>query len=129
MLLPVGVIGVAAVLAGCQEPKPVSMETETPSYRVQLDLDGASLGKRTATIEITDSDRNPVDAEHVAVSALMSEMDMTGPSVVAEEIEPGRFEAKGELFTMLGEWNLAVRVEGGSADPDEQAMFTVEAVP
>jgi hypothetical protein len=54
---------------------------------------------------------------------------MTGPSVVAEEIEPGRFEAKGELFTMLGEWNLAVRVEGGSADPDEQAMFTVEAVP
>jgi YtkA-like len=105
------------------------MDTETPSYRVQLDLDGASLGNRTATIEITDSDRNPVDAEHVVVSALMSEMDMTGPSVVAEEIEPGRFEAKGELFTMLGEWNLAVRVEGGSAEPDEQAMFTVEAVP
>ena len=54
---------------------------------------------------------------------------MSGPSIVADEVGTGRYEAKGEFFTMLGEWRLAVRIEGGGTTSDEQAVFTVEAVP
>ena len=48
-------------------------------------------------------------------------------TLVADEIEPGRYQATGELFTMLGEWTLTVRVE--SAGADDEATFTIEADP
>ena len=129
LLPPAATVALVAIAAACQEPEPLSLESETQSYRVQLDLDGASLGRRTATIEVTDANRRPVAAEHVVVSAIMADMDMTGPSVVADEVRTGRYEAKGEFFTMLGEWTLAVRIDGGDTTSDEQAVFTLDAVP
>ena len=55
--------------------------------------------------------------------------DRPPPQAIADEIETGRFEAEGEFFTMLGKWTLAVRIEGGGATSDEQAVFTLEAIP
>jgi hypothetical protein len=129
VLLPAAAIVLALVATACQGPKPVSMEAETSSYHVQLDLDAASLGHRTATIEITDDEHNPVSADQVVLSAAMQHMDMTGPSIVAEEIEAGRFEAEGELFEMLGDWTLTVRIDAPGSKADEQAQFTVDAKP
>jgi hypothetical protein len=129
VLLPAAAIVLALVATACQEPEPLSLQAETPSYRVAVDLDGASLGRRTARIEITDHDRNPVSADQVEVSTAMDAMDMTGPSLVAEEIEAGRFAAEGELFEMLGEWTLTVRIDAPGGEPSEQAQFTIDAKP
>ena len=129
LLPPAATVALVAITAACQEPEPLSLESETQSYRVQLDLDGSSLGNRSATIEITDSSRNPVDVEQVVLSEVMDEMDMSGPSVIARRVGDGRYEAEGEVFTMLGDWTVTVRVEGPGSQPAEQAQFTVEAVP
>ena len=63
------------------------------------------------------------------LSAVMDEMDMSGPSVIARRVGDGRYEAEGEVFTMLGDWTVTVRIEGPGSQPAEQAQFTVEAVP
>ena len=54
---------------------------------------------------------------------------MSGPSVIARRVGDGRYEAEGEVFTMLGDWTVTVRIEGPGSQPAEQAQFTVEAVP
>ncbi|HEU0041754.1 MAG TPA: FixH family protein [Jiangellaceae bacterium] len=121
------VIAVVAFVAACSQPPPQSLQADTPSYHVQLDLDAASLGRRTATIEVTDARGDPVDADQVVVTPVMAEMGMTRPALVADEVEPGRYRATGELFSMLGEWTLTVRIE--SAGADDEATFTVKADP
>ena len=56
-------------------------------------------------------------------------MDMSATSMVARQVDDGRYEVDGELFTMLGEWTLTVRIAGTGSEPAEQAQFTVEAKP
>ena len=127
-LLPVLAVFFAVVFAGaCSQPAPRSLRADTASYHVRLDLDAASLGRRTATIEITDSRGDPVDASQVVVTPVMARMGMTRPALVADELEPGRYRATGELFSMLGEWTLSVRVE--SAGAHDVATFKVDADP
>jgi YtkA-like len=126
--LPALAVIVAVAFAGaCSQPQPQSLQADTASYHVQLDLDAASLGRRTATIEVTDARGDPVDADQVVVTPVMAEMGMTRPALVADEVEPGRYRATGELFSMLGEWTLTVRIE--SAGADDEATFTVKADP
>ena len=125
-LLPALAVFFAVVFAGaCSHPAPRSLRADTASYHVRLDLDAASLGRRTATIEITDSRGDPVDASQVVVTPVMARMGMTRPALVADELEPGRYRATGELFSMLGEWRLTVRVEKAGAG--DEATFTVKA--
>jgi hypothetical protein len=123
--------GVAAVIlvgAG-RAPKPVSLHADTGEYHVFLDLDGASLGRRTATIEVVSEDGRPVAPADIDIRASMQTMRMTTPQLPARQIAPGRYEASGELFTMLGDWMVIVRIsEPGSKSPQE-AVFTVTAVP
>lgn len=129
LLLPPVVTALLLAAAGaCSQSSPVSTEADTANYHVQLDLDSASLGRRTATIEVTGAGGQPVDARRVVLSTAMPDMGMDGPTVVADELEPGRYEARGDLFTMLGESTLTVRIEASGAD-EETATFTVEAEP
>jgi hypothetical protein len=119
----------ALVLFGAQlAPKPITLSAQTAAYDIRLGLDGATLGRRVVTVEVGDSAAQPVAAQ-VELHASMPEMGMVGPAVLAEQIAPGRYEASGELFTMLGDWTITVRVtEPGSASPQE-AVFTVTVVP
>jgi hypothetical protein len=122
------VLALVLAAGACSQPSPVSLQAKTASYDVELDLDGASLGRRSASIEVTASgSREPDEIEQVTVSTVMADMNMPAASLVADEIEPGRYEARDELFTMLGDWTLTVRIEGTGFD--EEAQFTVEAVP
>jgi len=77
LLLPLATIVAVALAGACTQPQPQSLQADTPSYHVQLDLDAASLGQRTATIEITDTRGDPVDAEQVVVTPTMADMGMT----------------------------------------------------
>src|SRR5262245_48779153 len=123
-LLPALAVIMAVAFAGaCSQPPPQSLQADTPSYHVELDLDAASLGRRTATIEVTDARGDPVDADEIVLTPVMAEMGMTRPALVADEIEPGRYRATGELFSMLGEWILNVRIDHDAAD--DASSFTI----
>jgi len=124
------ILGIGAlVLVGAQlAPKPITLQGETAAYHVRLDLDAATLGRRVVTVEVADAADQAVAAQ-VDLHTSMPEMRMVGPAVRMEQTGPGRYEASGDLFTMLGDWTVTVRVsEPGSASPQE-AVFTVTVVP
>ncbi|GIH03887.1 hypothetical protein Rhe02_19540 [Rhizocola hellebori] len=110
------------MLTACQAPPPVSLDEKTASYSVSLQLDGATLGQRTATIELSGP-----EPSQVVLSPAMRQMGMTGPEALATKVDEGRYEARGEFFSMLGGWEIAVRIDGPSGQ--EVATFDVEVVP
>jgi len=117
---------VALMATACQAPPPATIvqEGHTSTYTVKLELDGTSLGQRAATIRLSGAAPEP---ERVAIVSSMPGMDMPGATVTAQHVSQYRYEAHGELFTMLGKWRIEVRLT--IAGTDEAAIFDVTAVP
>jgi hypothetical protein len=72
---------------------------------VTVSLDRASTGAVAAEVEV------PADVAAVSLSATMPQMGHMTPETVAEQQQPGRFRATGELFPMAGLWELTVRAD------------------
>jgi hypothetical protein len=87
-------------------------------------LDGLGFGQRTATIEVRDKSGQPVTADQVVLTPVMQTMGMAAPEIVAQAIAPGRYQAQGEFFSMLGQWEVDVRVNAGGAE--DVARFVVQ---
>jgi hypothetical protein len=124
----------AAVIAGIlvspgRDPVPASLRAETADYHVRLDLDGTSLGRRTATIEVLTKGGRPVDNATIDLRTAMPTMRMTGAQLRAPQTAPGRYEAAGDLFTMLGDWTVIVRISEPGVGSAQEAAFPVRAVP
>ena len=109
-------------LAGCGGSG-ITETSRTEHYNVQLSLDGAGFGERTATIDVSDLSGKPVSADQVVLSSVMQQMGMASPEVTAQPVAPGRYQARGEFFSMVGEWNVAVRVSAGGTV--ETASFKI----
>ena len=114
-------------LAACGTMSPVAMRGQTDHYVIQLDLDHTGLGPRTAIITVTTPQNQPVADGTVTLLPSMQEMGMFSDAISAQPIAPGRYQAQGELFSMLGNWELGVRVN--SAAGEESTNFMVKATP
>jgi hypothetical protein len=97
------IVVVLIVLAACGGSG-ITKTTETERYTVRLLLDGTGFGQRTAMIELSHASGQPGVADEVVVSPVMEEMGMAAPEVPAQQVAPRRYEARGEFFSMLGEW-------------------------
>jgi hypothetical protein len=115
-------IGLLVLLAACGGSG-ITQTTRTDHYNVQLSLDGAGFDERTATIEITDLAGQPVTADQVVLSPTMKSMGMASPEAPAQMVQPGRYQARSAFFSMLGEWDVDVRVSAGGAE--EVASFKI----
>jgi hypothetical protein len=102
----------------------ITQTKQTEHYKVQLTLDGTGFGERTATIEVSDLAGQPVTADQVVLSPIMEVMGMASPEQIAQPLAPGRYQAKGEFFSMIGEWDVDVRVTAGGAE--ETARFKAQ---
>ncbi len=102
----------------------ITETTQTQRYTVQMALDGLGFGQRTATIEVRDKSGQPVTADQVVLTPVMQTMGMAAPEIVAQAIAPGRYQAQGEFFSMLGQWEVDVRVNAGGAE--DVARFVVQ---
>lgn len=112
----------AALLAACGGDGN-AQATQTEHYKVQLSIDGQGFGERTATIEVRDLAGQPVSADQVVLVPIMETMGMAAQETFAQPIAPGRYQARGAFFSMLGEWEVDVRVRAGGAE--EVARFKV----
>jgi hypothetical protein len=115
----------ATILAACGVAG-ITQTSQTQRYAVQLTLDSLRFGQRTAMIEVRDSGGQPVAADQVVLSPVMQQMGMASPEVVAQPVAPGRYQAQGEFFSMLGQWEVDVRVSAGGAE--DVARSVVPAV-
>lgn len=113
-----------AFLTGCAA-NGITQTSKTAHYTVQLALDGTGFGQRTAMIMVTDTAGQPVVANEVVLVPVMESMGMAAPEVIAQPTDPGDYQAKGEFFSMIGEWQLDVRVNVGGNE--EVARFTIQA--
>ena len=103
----------------------ITQTSKTAHYTVQLVLDGTGFGERTAMIMVADTAGQPVVANEVVLTPVMESMGMVAPETIAQPTDPGDYQAKGEFFSMIGEWQLDVRVTVGGNE--EVARFTVQA--
>ncbi|TMR17485.1 hypothetical protein ETD86_23435 [Nonomuraea turkmeniaca] len=99
--------GIAWILGGGTGTGPVELSARGAHYAVTVALE-PSTGPVEARVEV-----DPAPAE-VSLFAVMPHMGHTTPEIVAAPDGPGRYVARGELFTMTGAWEIAVRVRGPS---------------
>jgi hypothetical protein len=116
----------ALVLMGCGASSS-TQTVQTEHYQVQLTLDGTGFGERTATIEVRDRAGEPVVADQVVIAPVMRQMGMASPEVTAQPVAPGRYQAKGEFFSMTGEWQIDVRIQVNGNE--ELATFELQVAP
>jgi hypothetical protein len=102
-------------LNACGANGGLTQTAQTERYSVQLSLDQAMAGKRTATLTVNDSGGQPVEAE-VVVAPVMREMGMASPEVTAQPLGAGRYRAADIEFSMAGEWELDVRISAAGSD-------------
>ncbi len=117
-------MALAVLLAACSGSG-ISQASQTDHYTVQLSLDGTGFGEHTATIEVNDKGGQPVVANQVVLSPVMAQMGMAAPEATAQMVAPGRYQAKGEFFSMVGEWRVDVRIDANGME--EVARFNVQA--
>jgi hypothetical protein len=115
----------AAILSACGGSG-ITQTSQTQRYQLQLTLDGLGFGQRTATIEVRDSGGQPVAADQVVLAPVMQLMGMASPEIVAQSVAPGRYQAQGEFFSMLGQWEVDVRVSAGGAEDVGRFIVQVE---
>jgi YtkA-like len=101
----------------------MTQTAQTEHYTVQLSLDGAGFGQREATVDVHDAAGKPVAADQVVLASVMRQMGMAAPEAVAQPVASGRYRATGEFFSMIGEWEVDVRVDAGGTE--EVATFKI----
>jgi hypothetical protein len=104
----------------------ITQTAQTERYNVALTLDSASFGERTATIAVNDRSGQPAAVDQVVLAPVMEAMGMASPELTAQPTAPGRYQIKGEFFSMIGEWQVNVRVNAAGKDDLAQFLFQVQ---
>jgi hypothetical protein len=112
------------VLAACGSG--ITQTTQTERYTVAITLDSASFGERTATITVNDRAGQPAAVDQVVIAPVMEAMGMASPELTAQPSAPGRYHVTGEFFSMIGEWEVDVRVSAAGKDDLARFVFQVQ---
>ncbi|MFN8567131.1 MAG: LpqB family beta-propeller domain-containing protein [Kouleothrix sp.] len=71
---------------------------------VTLRVDQQSIGDRVIEVTVKDPAGQPVEINELRLRFAMSDMNMGISEVVAQQVGSGRFQARGQFFTMAGNW-------------------------
>lgn len=73
---------------------------------VTLRVDQQSLGDRVIEVSVKDTAGQPVSVGELRLRFAMLDMNMGISEVVAQPAATGRFQARGQFFTMAGNWSV-----------------------
>jgi hypothetical protein len=104
----------------------ITQTAQTERYAIAITLDSASFGERTATIAVDDHSGQPATVDQVVLAPVMESMGMAAPELTAQPTAPGRYQVKGEFFSMIGEWQVNVRVSAAGKDDMARFLFQVQ---
>lgn len=121
LIFGIGIITMVILLAACGGG--FSQTADTDSYRVQLSLDGVDFDQHTATIAVQDKSGQAAAVDQVVVAPIMEAMGMVSPEQTAQPLGQGRYQVRGQFFSMLGDWEFDVRISSGGKQ--EVARFKV----
>ena len=104
----------------------ITQTAQTERYDIAITLDSASFGERTATITVNDHSGQPAAVEQVVLAPVMVSMGMAVPELTVQPTAPGRYQIKGEFFSMIGEWQMNVQVRAAGKDDMARFLFQVQ---
>lgn len=104
----------------------ITQTAQTERYTIALTLDSPDFGERTATIAVDDRSGQPAAVDQVVLAPVMGSMGMALPELTAQPSAPGRYQVKGEFFSMIGEWQMNVRVSAAGKDDIARFQFQVQ---
>src|SRR5215210_5858093 len=104
----------------------ITQTAQTERYTVAITLDSAGFGERTATIAVNDRAGQPAAVDQVVLAPVMEAMGMASPELTAQPTAPGRYQIKGDFFSMIGEWQVNVRISAAGKDDLAQFLFQVQ---
>lgn len=94
-----------------QAPDRAVLRGTSERHVVQVTLEPPRTGPVRATVDLTDRAGQPATANEVTLEAAMPRMGHLNSELPASQEKPGRFRAEGELFPMVGVWELTVRLD------------------
>ncbi|MDF2760423.1 MAG: hypothetical protein K0S99_3057 [Thermomicrobiales bacterium] len=77
---------------------------------VTVAAEPARPGPTDIAVDVRDPDGAPLPDARVVIFAEMAGMGQAGQGTPAEEVEPGRYVARGVSLSMVGDWQVTVRV-------------------
>jgi mono/diheme cytochrome c family protein len=82
----------------------VAQTARAGELSVTLRMDEAALGQRVVDLMVADAAGKPVDIGAVRLRFSMIGMDMGNTEINAQPVSAGHFQARGQFFTMAGDW-------------------------
>lgn len=107
----VGWFGYRALFLASPPNVAVNETFQSDDLRVTLRIDELLVGDRSIEVQLNDSSGRAVDADAVRLRVSMVEMNMGNTLIEAERIGKGRYQLRGPLFTMGGNWTVEIMVE------------------
>lgn len=81
-------------------------------YRVELSLGERRTGVIDAELVVRDAGGRPAELTGVTLAGVMPSMGHAMSELTTTAAGPGRYRARGELFTMTGQWEVVIRLAG-----------------
>src|SRR5262245_6952223 len=92
--------------------------------RVTLRIDDTTVGTRVIDVTVADAQGQPADVSDLRLRFSMREMDMGLSEVQAQPVDRGHFQARGQFFSMVGNWAVEAVLMGENLAPI-QVPFTM----
>jgi mono/diheme cytochrome c family protein len=106
-LLIAGVAVGGWLLSGKQGPETgITQTAKAGGLKVTLRIDEQAIGQRVLDIAVIDTSGQPADVGDLRLRFSMLDMDMGMSEVVAQPTGKGRFQARGQFFSMAGNWRV-----------------------
>jgi len=84
----------------------IAQTAQAGGMSVTLRMDDAAIGQRVLELTVTDGAGKPADVGAVRLRFAMIGMDMGATEVNAQPIDAGHFQARGQFFSMAGDWSI-----------------------
>src|SRR5215211_2275349 len=84
----------------------VAQTAKAGELSVTLRMDEAALGQRVVDLIVADAAGKPVDVGEVRLRFTMIGMDMGNSEINADPVSAGHFQARGQFFSMAGDWSV-----------------------
>jgi mono/diheme cytochrome c family protein/Tol biopolymer transport system component len=107
----------------------VTQTVQAGELRVSLQMDDAAIGQRVADLKIADAAGKPVDVAAVRLRFSMIGMDMGATEIDAQPVGAGHYQARGQFFTMVGDWAIQATVMRDGKTPLQVPFTTAIAAP
>lgn len=99
---------------------------ESRNYTVRLQLDSATVGERSVTIDVRDRAGEGTLLQKVVVAPMLRASGVALPEVTATPQANGQYRAGPVVLNQAGEWDFVIRILGATGDEEATVVVPVQ---